>query len=348
MNGRRGERMKLFERNDELSIMENDAAFVIPFWSSGSEEYFDYLKQAVDSIYRQTDSRFHIYIVDDCSDNPLVKKELLELEKSSDKVSVIFAPENKGPGTARNIGTRQAIKDGCAFICYLDSDDMAHERRVEVARRILAEHKEVDVVYSTFHVVDEKNEFVPKDNLVEGVKIILNDMQNRPLNGQDAWKSIVIERDNLTIPSALNVRSELASKVPFPEHVRFHEDTYTWLRYSGIGGCFFYEESIPSLYRIPQNKKGSESRERAGGIEEFNRMRCKIIMQGLESAMEYAERRGEVLEEEKDEYRVRFLLNVASMISKEGTTNVVNELIEWAGNINNETKNQFYDLYFPN
>lgn len=338
--------MKLFERNALSNMKDGIAAFVIPFWSSGNEVYMNYLNQAVSSIMKQTDSRFHIYIVDDCSDEPSVKKSLTELEKGNEKITVLYAKENKGPGTARNIGVRQAATDGCPFICFLDSDDMANEKRVETSRKIFLEKEDVDVVYSTFSVVSEVNEPVLREKLVEGVKIILSDMENRPLYGEDTWKSIVVERDNLTIPSALNVRTELAFAVPFPEHVRFHEDTYTWLRYSGIGGNFYYEESIASLYRIPQNKKGSESRERAGGIEEFNRMRCKIIMQGLESAMEYAQQRGQVAEEEKDDYRVRFLLNVASMIAVEGTLNVSQELVDWAKRINDEKWQMYYKNYF--
>lgn len=82
-----------------------------------------------------------------------------------------------------------------------------------------------------------------KEKLVEGIRVTLKDLANRPLYGYDSWKDIATERDALTIPSALNVRTELAYAVPFPEHVRFHEDTYTWIRYAG--GYVFYLDSIP-------------------------------------------------------------------------------------------------------
>lgn len=328
--------MKLFEKNMKLDVEHGNAGFVIPFWSKEMNERIDYLNDAVDSIMKQSDQKFHIYIVDDDSPSEEVKDYLRELEKHNEKITVIFANDNKGPGRCRNLGIKAAYKDNCPFICFLDSDDMAHKDRVAVARKKFLEEEEVDIVYSHFDVVDEKNQPVEFSKLIEGIKIILTDMETRPLYGYDVWKSIVVERDNLTIPSALNVRTELAIEIPFPEQYRFHEDTYTWLRYSGYGAYVYYENSIPSLYRVPQNKAGSESRDRAGGIEEFNRMRCRIIIEGLSDAMDFAMKRGQVKEDEKMDYKIKFLLNVASMIAKEGTMNVVNELVEMASQLDKD------------
>lgn len=333
--------IKLFNRNEKFHMEEGMAAFIIPFWSEGKTERIEELEQAIGSIMCQSDEKFHIYIVDDNSPDLEVRKNLVRIEQSNPKITVIFANENKGPGAARNLGINQAYRDHCPFICFLDSDDLSHPNRVEEARKKFLEQEEIDVVYSTFQVVDEENKPVMQEKLVEGIRVTLKDLANRPLYGYDTWKSIATERDALTIPSALNVRTELAYAVPFPEHVRFHEDTYTWLRYAGAGGNVFYLDSIPSRYRIKQNARGSESRERAGGIEEFNRIRCRVIMQGLEFAMDDAKRRGQVEDKQMDDYKIKFLLNVAAIISKEGTLNVVEELINWAKSISSEK----YELY---
>lgn len=57
--------------------------------------------------------------------------------------------------------------------------------------------------------------------------------------------------------------------------------------------------------------------------------------------MNDAKRRGQVEEKQMDDYKIKFLLNVAAIISKEGTLNVVDELISWAKSINSEK----YALY---
>jgi hypothetical protein len=212
----------------------------------------------------------------------------------------------------------------------LDADDRTHPRRVERVRRTLQDHPDIDVVYSTFSVIDEDGTLVPRDRLIEGIRIILQDMDSRPLEGPDVWVTLACERDTLTIPTALNARTSLAATVPFPEEFRFHEDTHTWLRYSAWGALLKYDPEIPSQYRVPQRGQGSESRERAGGIEAFNRLRAQVILHGLREAGEVAKARGVVDDEGGKAVQVRYLLNVASMIRREGTLIVASDLVRQA------------------
>lgn len=338
--------MKLFNQNTEFDMVNAKAAFVIPFWSEGKKEWFVYLNEAVESIMCQTDQNFHIYIVDDHSSSEEVKEQLRRLERENSKITVIWAKKNKGPGAARNLGIRQAYADKCPFVCFLDADDMAHPQRVEAARNIFIKDNEIDVVYSAFQVVDENKNLVEQEKLVEGIKRNLKDLAQKPLYGYDTWKFIATEWDNLTIPSALNARTELAYAVPFPEHVRFHEDAYTWLRYAGAGADIFYLDSIPSRYRIVQNAKGSESRERAGGIEAFNRLRCQVIMEGLELTMDDAKKRGQLEEDKRNDYKIKYLLNVAAILKKEGTLNIMEELLSWAKQISENKFELYKKQYF--
>ncbi|OPZ90962.1 MAG: putative teichuronic acid biosynthesis glycosyltransferase TuaG [Firmicutes bacterium ADurb.Bin419] len=326
-------------------ISEGNAAFVIPFWSDGKAHRKNYLNYALESIYKQTDKRWCIYIIDDNSPCREDKEYLQELHKNDSRIKVIFSDENLGPGAARNKGIKQAFQDGCVFICFLDSDDIAHKMRVEKAREVFCNDPDTAVVYSTFTIIDEDNQDVPFDNLIEGIKVILNDMENSPLEGYDVWIKVATERDNLTIPSSLNVRTNLAYLNPFPEYARFHEDTHTWLRYSASGAKIRYAPNIPSLYRVPQKLRGSESRERAGGIEEFNRLRGKTIIKGLDDAINLALNRGVIDMDKSLEIKTRFCLNVASLIKKEGTDKVAKELIQQAKQFSIKHFNLFKDKY---
>ena len=89
-----------------------------------------------------------------------------------------------------------------------------------------------------------------------------------------------MDRDNLTIPSSLSVTTRMAQAVPFPEDARFHEDMHTWLRYSASGADILFTPDTPSRYRILTADKGSSSRERAGGIDAYNRLRANSFQAG--------------------------------------------------------------------
>ena len=82
--------------------------------------------------------------------------------------------------------------------------------------------------------------------------------------------------------------------MPFPEDARFHEDMHTWLRYSAAGAEVVHTPVTPSRYWIVAAGRGSSSRERAGGIEAFNRPGADVISGGPREAIERGTRRGVV------------------------------------------------------
>lgn len=216
---------------------------------------------------------------------------------------------------------------------------------MKVARDLFDREPATDVVYSTFEVIDEVGRSVPVAELIDGLRTILTDLDTRPLTGADVWTTLAVERDTLTIPSALNVRTALASLVPFPPQWRFHEDTHTWLRYSASGAVVAYTPDIPSKYRVPRETTGSESRQRAGGIEAFNRLRAKVISEGLAEAVELGVTRAVVTPEQGLVIRVRYLLSVAQMVQREGTPGVAEELRDWARTLSDEAYRSYAERY---
>jgi hypothetical protein len=306
------------------------AAFVMPYYDDGRPECRQYLRRAVASVLGQTDPDLLLFIVDDASVGPAASQHLAGVAGADPRIRVLHGDQNRGPGHCRNIGVAAGMREAAAFVCFLDADDQAHPRRVEVARALFARRPDVDVVYSSFIVVDERDVEVPRDRLINGLRIILDDLDRRPLNGRDVWIRLAAERDTLTIPSALNVRTSLAAAVPFPSDVRFHEDTHTWLRYSAAGGCVYFTPRIPSRYTVAMAVEGSRSRERAGGIEAFNRLRASTISTGLREAIGMGTARGVVGPGEGGDIIAAYLLNVAAMIAAEGSTAVAAELVAQA------------------
>ena len=77
-----------------------------------------YLKEAVDSIFKQTYENWKLYIIDDCSTDK--SKIILEKFKNSEKVKIIYLNKNMGPSFCRNYGIRISSSK---YISFMDSDD---------------------------------------------------------------------------------------------------------------------------------------------------------------------------------------------------------------------------------
>jgi Glycosyl transferase family 2 len=303
------------------------AAFVIPFWSDGAPHRLRYLREAIDSVRAQSDPDIVAIVVDDCSESRTDVATLLGWAARDHRLVVRRCTDNRGPGRCRNVGVQLADDLGAPFVCFLDADDLAHPDRVRTVRAAQAADPDASIVYSGFQVVDEHGEPVPYDQLVGGIRTLAGEIAQRPLSGYDCWITLAVERDNLTIPSALNVATTLAAAVPFPATHRFHEDTHTWLRYSASGAKIVYSPGIPSRYRVPQPGKGSESRDRAGGTDAFNRLRAQTIGEGLAEAVAMGVQRGVVTTEQGLTIRTRYLLSVASMLRQEGSTEIALDLV---------------------
>jgi hypothetical protein len=317
------------------------AAFVMPFYSAGAAPQDEVLlHRAVASALHQTDDDLRLVIVDDASPDPRSTIWLKELSASDPRIHVVRQQDNRGPGHCRNVGIRWAGELGADIVCFLDSDDEAHPSRVEVARSLIADTG-ADVVYSTFVVVDADGAEVPLQDIVSGVQIILRDLDSRPLSGKEIWIELAVDRDNLTIPSSLSVTTRLAQAVPFPD-ARFHEDMHTWLRYSASGADILFTPDAPSRYRILTAGKGSSSRERAGGIDAFNRLRANVISGGLREAIEMGVHRGVISNTDGAEILARYYLNVAGIIGREGSDAVAAELV---GRARDLLSDQAYDRF---
>lgn len=311
-------------------VLSGPAAFVIPFWSDGAAHRLGFLRQALDSVRAQSDPDVVAIVVDDGSPSQRDLQRLRDWAGQDGWLVVRRCHDNRGPGRCRNLGVAVAANLGAPFVCFLDADDLAHPDRVRTVRAVFAADPDAAVVYSGFQVVDAGGEPVPRDQLVGGIRTLAEEIAKRPLAGHDCWITLAVERDNLTIPSALSVRTALAAAVPFPQAHRFHEDTHTWLRYSASGAKIVHRPDIPSRYRVPQPGRGSESRDRAGGAEAFNRLRARVVGEGLAEAVALAVRRGVVTPREGLTIRTRYLLSVASLLRQEGSTGVARDLVDQA------------------
>lgn len=316
----------------DLDFENKFATFIMPHWRNGDEQSRVYLDEAVYSVEKQTDSNWHLVIIDDCSPCEDAIKYLDQIkERIGDKVTIIKLKENSGSGIARNKGIEWAYKNNSPIILFLDADDVCHPKRLETVRAHFVQNPEVNVVYSTFEVIDEHGEKVAYDNIDPAIREILDGHKEKVVEGENAWLQIAIEKNYTNLTSSTAVRTDIAYKTPFPD-VRVSEDAHTWLRYGAHKGIFVYDESIPSLYRIPTtSKSASASRER---LENFCARKVEVDTDGFFKAMEISLENGNIKEEDRNECIVRFYIKLAESMKYAGAEELKTELIEKAMTLN--------------
>jgi hypothetical protein len=122
----------------------------------------------------------------------------------------------------------------------------AHPRRLEVTKDLFLENPQIGVVYSTFEIIDEKNNLTPIERITTSILEIL-ESHTHPLEGKDVWIKMGTETGYTNLTSSTAVRVKFVYQCP-------------WLRMSTFDANFKYTPLIPSKYRIPSSLKYPASR----------------------------------------------------------------------------------------
>ena len=305
-------------------MMDGTATFVMPHWREENTLSRIHLEEAIASVKCQTDSNWHLVIVDDCSPCEEAVSYLEQIKYDlQDKVTILKLERNSGSGMARNRGIEWAYQNDSPIVLFLDADDVSHPRRLETVRAYFVQDPKVNVVYSTFEVIDEYGKKTPDEKIAPAIREILDGHKENVVEGEKAWIQIATEKNYTNLTSSTAVRTDIAYKTPFPD-VRVSEDAHTWLRYGAHKGIFVYDETIPSLYRIPSgSKSASASRER---LENFCDRKVKVDTDGFLKAMEIALKNGTTRPDEKDELLIRFYIKLAESMKYAGADNLKIEL----------------------
>ena len=304
---------------NKFDMANGPAVFIMPHWSKeGTELERAWLNATLNSIKAQTDSNWKIVIADGNSPSDAAKAYLRQLVgEFGGKLEVIFMERSDGPGHARNVAIKRAHEAGYPFIVFLDADDITGAERVEAARKLFLNNPAIGVVYTTFEIIDEHGNSVPREKLSQSIVEILESHDSgNPPQGKDAWIKIATETGYTNLTSATAVRTEIAYHHPFPPE-KVSEDYYTWLVYSASGAEFAYTPVAPTRYRIPQNTAGSASRTREGGKHGFYATKCRVDEAGFDNASEIAMNNGAISAERAKTLKVKFLLKEAETMGRE-------------------------------
>lgn len=274
--------------------MNNTAATIImPLYASESNEIENYFKKSIEGILNQSDKDYQVVIIDDNSPKEIYYLAKKYIDELNDKRFIIIRnKKNRGPGYCRNIGIDYAYRTNSPFILYNDSDDISNPKRVEMVRKKF-QNKSVDLVYSTFIPIDENDKEIDYKELCPSLKNILDGHKNA-ISKKNAFIELATEKNYTNLTSSTAVRTNLAYKYKFPAY-RVSEDAYTWFQYFANGGFVYYDETIPTKYRL-KGKGSSNSRQK---IKDFYKIKVDSDSKGFEKAFKIYKRNNKVLKNEK-------------------------------------------------
>lgn len=115
---------------------------IIPVYNSRNT-----LPNTLNSLVAQTQPKFFVTIIDDCSEENI--DDIISSYKERLKLSYIKLKENVGPGGARQAGLNIIMKSNFDYVMFLDSDDMLMPQAIEVLNREASLNKP-DILISAF------------------------------------------------------------------------------------------------------------------------------------------------------------------------------------------------------
>ncbi len=103
----------------------------------------DTIKRALDSVIAQTLPPEEIILIDDFSnDDGVTLTALDQLGQGHQKTSIkiVRLDKNSGPGSARNVGWKEASQP---YLAFLDADDSWHPKKLEIQYQWMAAHPDI-------------------------------------------------------------------------------------------------------------------------------------------------------------------------------------------------------------
>jgi len=143
----------------------------------------EYLPKCLDSLINQTLSDIEIIVVNDGS--PDNSQDIIDEYKKKDKRIISIIKENKGVGSARNLGLEKTRGE---YISYVDSDDYIE---LDMLEKMYDKAKSEDldiVIYGYKNIYPNKEvPYIIPDNLIEET---LNNKKSKIFNTVSPWSKI--------------------------------------------------------------------------------------------------------------------------------------------------------------
>ena len=187
---------------------------IIPTYNSKK-----FVKNAIDSVLKQTYRNFEIIIVDDCSTDGTIK--YINEKIKSDKIRIFKTKKNSGTvAHPRNIGLKECKG---SLVCFLDSDDYWEKNKLQNQIECFKNHK---TIY--FSAAKYFNFYGKKSNFFLNFtrKFLQQFIIKRVNKFGHHWFYLY----NPVIVSSALFSKEIFTKVSFDENRNSREDYDLWIR----------------------------------------------------------------------------------------------------------------------
>lgn len=191
------------------------------------KEQPDYLREAMESVFRQTMPPAEVVLVEDGPLTPALDAEVAKLQEEHKEIKVLRLPVNGGLGRALDAGLTHCTNN---IVARMDTDDICRPNRFERQLKVMEEHPEVDVCGSWI------DEFADSPDHPISTRILpeLNDdlvafgRKRNPVN----HVTVMFRRESVIGSGGY-------------QHYPLFEDYYLWVRMM-VRGCKLYtiQESL--------------------------------------------------------------------------------------------------------
>jgi glycosyltransferase involved in cell wall biosynthesis len=175
-----------------------------------------YVRQAIDSVLRQSRQDFEIIVYDDASTD---NTPHVVVAVPDQRVRYFRNPRNLGVAATRNHCL--AVAAG-KYIAWLDADDLYYSQALEIQNAVLDCYSRVGLVHGAYHVIDQDGRRLPdwpppfSSHVIE--------------NGREAFRELILA-NYIATPAVMARRECYDLAGPFSESVgKIGEDWDMWLR----------------------------------------------------------------------------------------------------------------------
>lgn len=173
-----------------------------------------WLKETLDSLFEQTYPHFEIVLIDDASNDALLKVLGSFMD---DRLLVTHLKKNVGVSAARNLGISFAKGE---YIAFCDADDVCHPQRFEKQLNFLEKNLNIDLCGTAFTCFDTIDR-----------QIVIN-----PVSNEEIRKALMF--GNAFGLSTVMARADVLKINQFNECLSVSEDYDLWTRLAVSGISF--------------------------------------------------------------------------------------------------------------
>lgn len=200
-----------------------------------SFNYENYIKEAIESVIKQTYSNWELIIVDDGSkDNSI---EVINSYCSKDNRIKLFQHENginKGLKDSILFGLQQCKTD---WVAFLESDDVFVENALEEKIKIIKENLKVDFIFSDVEMIGERDIISDFDGYFSNCKKLI-------FNSKLSYQHKLLKMDVIPTFSVVMTKKEKLMECDFGSPVKSWLDYYLWIQISSNSNMFYIDKKL--------------------------------------------------------------------------------------------------------